>query len=154
MMALLVESKKETCQLMRAFGYDPVRVVAGSLTPVGFDEHDTDGQKVRRTWSSVMHWPLIEAALERDHRRGAAPTRKGADDAVEHPAHYTSDPSGVECITITRHRNFNVGNALKYLWRAGLKRDEGRDDRAKQVEDLRKAIWYVQDEITRLEGER
>jgi hypothetical protein len=67
-------------------------------------------------------------------------------DAVEHPAHYTSDPSGVECIAITRHRNFNVGNAFKYLWRAGLKDD------AKQVEDLRKAVWYINDEIERLSG--
>ena len=67
-------------------------------------------------------------------------------DAVEHPSHYTSDPSGVECIAITRHRNFNVGNAFKYLWRAGLKDD------AKQVEDLRKAIWYINDEIERLSG--
>lgn len=67
-------------------------------------------------------------------------------DAVEHPSHYTSDPSGVECIAITRHRNFNVGNAFKYLWRAGLKDD------AKQVEDLRKAVWYINDEIERLSG--
>ena len=67
-------------------------------------------------------------------------------DPVNHPAHYTSDPSGVECITITRHRNFNVGNAIKYLWRAGLK-DEG-----KTVEDLRKAVFYIQDEIKRLEA--
>ena len=67
-------------------------------------------------------------------------------DVVNHPSHYTSDPSGVECITITRHRNFNVGNAFKYLWRAGLKDD------AKQVEDLRKAIFYINDEIERLNG--
>jgi len=65
-------------------------------------------------------------------------------DAVNHPAHYTSDPSGVECITITRHRNFNVGNAMKYLWRAGLKDD------ARHVEDLEKALWYISDEIERL----
>jgi hypothetical protein len=65
--------------------------------------------------------------------------------AVNHPRHYTSDPSGIECIQITRHRNFNVGNAFKYLWRAGLKEDAG-------VQDLRKAIWYIEDEIKRLEG--
>lgn len=67
-------------------------------------------------------------------------------DQVNHPAHYTSDPSGVECIQITRHRNFNVGNAFKYLWRAGLKDDQ------KHIEDLQKAIFYIQDEINRLEG--
>ena len=75
---------------------------------------------------------------------------KAAIDSVNHPDHYTSDPSGVECIQITRHRNFNVGNAFKYLWRAGLKQDPGKDALEKQVEDLRKAIFYINDEITRL----
>lgn len=69
-------------------------------------------------------------------------------DPVNHPKHYTSDPSGVECIEITRHRNFNIGNAFKYLWRAGLK--DGNSD----IDDLKKAIWYIQDEIERLEGEQ
>lgn len=61
---------------------------------------------------------------------------------VNHPKHYNSHPSGVECITITRHMNFNIGNAIKYLWRAGLKDD------AKQ--DLQKAAWYINDELKRL----
>ena len=69
-----------------------------------------------------------------------------AHDPVNHPKHYTSDPSGVECIEITRHRNFNIGNALKYLWRAGLK--DGNSD----IQDLKKAVWYIEDEIKRLEG--
>lgn len=68
-------------------------------------------------------------------------------DNVEHPSHYCSDPSGIECIQITRWRNFNIGNAIKYLWRAGLK--EGNSN----TQDLRKAIWYIQDEIKKLEGE-
>jgi hypothetical protein len=67
-------------------------------------------------------------------------------DQVNHPPHYTQDPSGVEAIQITRHRNFNIGNAFKYLWRAGLK------DEAKTIQDLEKAIFYIQDEIKRLEG--
>jgi hypothetical protein len=71
---------------------------------------------------------------------------KKMNDMVNHPPHYTSDPSGVECIQITRHRNFNVGNAIKYLWRAGIKND------AKQIEDLKKAIFYINDEINRLES--
>lgn len=66
-----------------------------------------------------------------------------AHDPVQNPVHYTSDPSGVECIQITRHRNFNIGNAIKYLWRAGLKEDA-------KIQDLRKAIWYIEDEIKRL----
>lgn len=66
-------------------------------------------------------------------------------DMVNHPVHYTSDPSGVECIEITRHRNFNIGNAFKYLWRAGLKNEETI------IQDLRKAIFYIEDEIKRIE---
>jgi hypothetical protein len=67
-------------------------------------------------------------------------------DQVNHPYHYTTDPSGVEAIEITRHRNFNIGNAIKYLWRAGIK------DESKHIEDLKKAMFYIQDEINRLEG--
>lgn len=66
-------------------------------------------------------------------------------EAVNHPSHYNADPSGIECIEIVRHRNFNIGNAIKYLWRAGLK------DGNKDVQDLKKAIWYIEDEIKRLE---
>ena len=64
-------------------------------------------------------------------------------DPINHPPHYTQHPSGVECITITEHYNFNVGNAIKYLWRAGLK------DGADADSDLRKAAWYVQREVER-----
>lgn len=71
---------------------------------------------------------------------------------VNHPKHYTSDPSGIECIDITRHRNFNVGNAIKYLWRAGLKIDADKSSINKQIEDLEKAVWYIVDEIHRLGG--
>lgn len=64
-------------------------------------------------------------------------------DLVNHPPHYTGHPSGVECITITEHMGFNLGNAVKYIWRADLKGDA--------IEDLRKAAWYVQREIERRE---
>lgn len=73
---------------------------------------------------------------------------KKFNDMVNHPTHYASDPSGVECIEITRHRNFNIGNAIKYLWRAGLK------DSNKTIEDLEKAIFYINDEINRLRGSK
>lgn len=77
---------------------------------------------------------------------------KNKNDQINHPKHYTSDPSGIECIDITRHRNFNIGNAIKYLWRAGLKEDKDRKLIDKQVEDLDKAVWYLVDEIHRLGG--
>lgn len=63
--------------------------------------------------------------------------------AVHHPGHYTSHPSGVECISITEHMNFCLGNAIKYIWRAGLKSDD-------PDQDLAKAIWYLERERARL----
>lgn len=64
-------------------------------------------------------------------------------DPVNHPSHYTTHPSGVECIQITEHMNFCLGNAVKYIWRAGLKNDNA-------IEDLRKAAFYINREIERL----
>jgi len=63
-------------------------------------------------------------------------------DTVNNPRHYTSHPSGVECIEITEHMNFCLGNAVKYIWRANLK--------GKEIEDLRKARWYIDREIQRI----
>lgn len=74
-------------------------------------------------------------------------------DNVNHPEHYTSHPSGVECIEITRHYCFAIGNAIKYLWRAGLKKDASLSDNQKEVEDLKKAIWYIKDRIKQLGGD-
>jgi hypothetical protein len=65
-------------------------------------------------------------------------------DAVN-PNHYRSHPSGVECIQITEHMNFTLGNAVKYIWRAGLKSED-------PIEDLEKARWYVSREIERLKA--
>jgi len=60
-------------------------------------------------------------------------------DPVNHPKHYTDHPSGIECIQVTEHMGFNLGNALKYIWRCDLKKDA--------IEDLNKAIWYIQREL-------
>ena len=60
-------------------------------------------------------------------------------DEVNHPNHYTAHPSGVECIQITEHMGFNLGNAIKYVWRADLK--------GNTVQDLKKAAWYIEREI-------
>jgi hypothetical protein len=64
-------------------------------------------------------------------------------DMVNQPPHYRAHPSGVECIAITEHMSFNVGNAVKYLWRA--------DHKGSPLEDLKKARWYVDREIQRRE---
>lgn len=65
-------------------------------------------------------------------------------DDINHPSHYTSNPSGIECIEVVEHMTFNRGNAIKYLWRAGLK------DHPDGLKDLDKAIWYCQREKQRL----
>jgi hypothetical protein len=65
-------------------------------------------------------------------------------DPIDHPSHYTAHPCGVECIAVVEHFNFNLGNAVKYIWRAGLK--------GAVVEDLKKARWYIDREISRIEN--
>lgn len=66
--------------------------------------------------------------------------------AVNHPGHYMAHPLGVECLDVTRHMGFNLGNAVKYLWRAGLKGDA--------LEDLEKALFYIRDALAQREGQR
>jgi hypothetical protein len=66
---------------------------------------------------------------------------------IDHPKHYNSHPAGIECIDVIEHWPHNIGAAVKYLWRAGLK--PGTDT----LTDLRKAAWYVAREISRLEKE-
>lgn len=74
-------------------------------------------------------------------------------ETVNHPPHYNSLPATcsqcgapIECIDVVRHCDFDIGNAIKYLWRAGQKGDA--------VEDLRKAAWYINDAIQQLEAQR
>lgn len=73
-------------------------------------------------------------------------------DKVNHPKHYTwlKDKCGVEVIDITRHMDFCLGNAVKYLLRAGHKTEQGYTDREKEVEDLRKSVFYINDRINQL----
>lgn len=62
---------------------------------------------------------------------------------INHPAHYASHPSGVECIEIVEHMSFNLGNVIKYLWRA--------DEKGAPLDDLKKARWYLDREIQKRE---
>lgn len=64
-------------------------------------------------------------------------------DKINHPKHYTSHPSGIECIQVTEHMSFNLGNVIKYLWRA--------DDKGAPLDDLKKARWYLDREIVKRE---
>lgn len=74
-----------------------------------------------------------------DYRLAKDGTIVMQNDPVNHPKHYTDHPSGVECIQITEHMGFCLGNAIKYIWRADLKNDA--------IEDLEKAKWYIEREL-------
>ena len=89
---------------------------------------------------SMVRW--CEGVLDKsgDHTDKHAPES----DPVNHPKHYTSHGSGIECIQLTEHMNFCLGNAIKYVWRADLKHDA--------IEDLKKAVWYIEREIARRGG--
>ena len=96
---------------------------------------------------AVLQKELAEsvANLKAERARNADDDNGKANDVptevINHPAWYNNSPSGVECITVTEHMNFNVGNAIKYLWRA--------DAKDSSLENLRKALWYVDREIGR-----
>ena len=64
-------------------------------------------------------------------------------DPINHPEHYTSHPSGTECIEIAEHFDFVIGNIIKYAWRAGLKKGSPR------IEDLEKCLWYARRAVER-----
>ena len=69
-------------------------------------------------------------------------------DVVNHPSHYTDGKIEVIDFIEDKWLNFHRGNAVKYIARAGKK------DSAKEIEDLEKAVWYLQREIKRLKGEK
>ncbi len=85
------------------------------------------------------HVCIMNAGHFGDHSSGSFTWKQ--DDAVNHPPHYASSPAGIEAIDVTEHFNFNMGNAIKYIWRADLK--------GKPIEDLKKAAWYIEREIER-----
>lgn len=111
----------------------------GRITPDVKDPHDSAGDRPRSL-------SLRRRALAVQDSGSPAPGPKDdtpvvAEDAIN-PSHYRKHPSGIECIEVTRHMNFNVGNAIKYLWRYM--------DKGDPIENLKKAQWYLDDEIRRL----
>ena len=76
------------------------------------------------------------------------------EDNVNHPPHYTwlKDKCGIEVIDITRHMDFCLGNAIKYILRAGHKQEASMSNKEKEIEDLKKAIFYINDKIAQIEG--
>lgn len=99
-------------------------VISNCVNPVASNE-----AYCQNHWSQLFHEKNARTGITAPH------------DPVNHPKHYNAHPSGVECITITRHMNFNIGNAIKYLWRA--------EEKGNAIQDLEKAVWYINDEINR-----
>ena len=83
-------------------------------------------------------WDLARFQLKK-----GCPTHQDYSDEVEQPKHYNSHPSGIECIDIVQHMGFNLGNVIKYVWRADLK--------GKDIQDLEKAKKYLEFEIKKRE---
>ena len=112
----------------------------------GYWDHDMDGYKSYCKGFGIVLWQrqpnqtTIDAM--NDYKTEAFDTKE----MVNHPEHYNKHPSGIECIDIARHHDFAIGSAIKYLWRAGLK------DSDNEVQDLKKAVWYIQDKIKQLES--
>lgn len=111
--------------------YDPYRVALEHITSRKIEPYGGEGKKPE---PFTISFNYEDAVLTCDGM-------EVIHDPVNHPAHYTKHPSGVECIEITRHMNFNIGNAIKYLWRS--------NDKGQPIQDLEKAVWYINDEIER-----
>lgn len=117
------------------------------------DTHDTTGEmfgapRIRRRPVNLLS-SEGDAPGQRDDQAVPQEEAISASPPIEdpiNPSHYRRHPSGIECIEIARHMNFNVGNAIKYLWRY--------QDKGDPVESLKKAQWYLDDEIRRLQGAR
>jgi hypothetical protein len=92
-------------------------------------------------WLAQALWAVNQPTLVRGMHKEKAMADTEQHDPVNKPKHYLSHPSGIECITITEHMGFCLGNAMKYIWRADEKHDA--------IEDLRKARWYIDREIAR-----
>jgi hypothetical protein len=120
---------------------------AYQIKPVEVRPAKVNDAKWVNTWGS---WGSGYLEIERDKANQRIKEWQMSDDnkpdLVNHPPHYTQHPSGIECIQVTEHLNFCRGNAIKYIWRAGEKGSE--------IEDLKKAAWYINREIARLEKQQ
>ena len=100
----------------------------------------SNAESIRPTrFPSGVKIDMADVTLEVSRGKSKSRINKPKVDMVNHPPHYTSHPSGVECIQITEHMGFNLGNALKYIWRADLK--------GSAIEDLEKAVFYINREL-------
>jgi hypothetical protein len=110
-----------------------------------YDPREHNALDVKCT-AAQLDAAIMRRAANHAETQAAAEALSAAGYDKINPTHYRKHPSGVECITVTEHMPFNLGNAVKYIWRAGEKPD------ANTVDDLKKAAWYVNREIERLGG--
>lgn len=120
------------------------RVIYVGKNFVTLEGRDCEYSRFGNVENFKKFWRPYEASNDKAH-----------DDKVNHPSHYTwlKDLCGIEVIDITRHMDFNLGNSIKYILRSGHKKEEGYTDKQKTIEDLKKAIWYLNDEINMLQKE-
>lgn len=144
----LQEAVDETCREYN--GHDP----CVALDKVSRACKATPGQCKVQKWREALEQARAREALEAvEIDRGSECFQNGnthSMDTVSHPRHYAEGYShGAEVIDITENLNFNRGNVVKYVCRAGKK------DPAKEREDLEKAAWYLRRELARIkEGRR
>lgn len=114
--------------------------------------NSNNGQKVIQFPQIVGDYEYFAKTFETNNFN----TDKVKEDRVNSPKHYTwlKEKCGIEVIDITRHMDFNLGNAVKYLLRAGYKTEEGYSNKQKEIEDLEKSIWYINDRIKQLKNEK
>lgn len=109
---------------------------------------NTNGHKVERLPDIIKDTEYFTPTFE------TCSTSDAKVDMVNHPSHYTwlKERCGIEVIDITRWLDFNIGNAVKYLLRAGHKTEKGLTNKDKAIQDLEKAIWYITDKINQLKS--
>jgi DNA-binding MarR family transcriptional regulator len=104
---------------------------------VSHKKRDTSVDRKNDAESAKLEVAIDTLNKTQDRLNGVSP------ELVDHPAHYNQHPSGVECIDVVEHMSFNLGNAMKYIWRA--------DEKGSPVTDIEKAIWYLEREKSRRE---
>ena len=118
------------------FNFNPFEII------IGFTENAVAGTFIQRADDKIITYREMFTLLSvQEGWKGATESIIDTSDPVNNPSHYTGHPSGIECIRITEHMGFNLGNALKYIWRCDLKLDA--------VEDLKKARWYIDRELAK-----
>ena len=117
-------------------------------------QSDVDGSLVDEC--NYTHYWSDRESFEKYFKKCTLLTKDSSNDRVNHPSHYTwlKKLCGIEVIDITRHMNFNLGNVIKYVLRSGHKSEEGMSDKQKRIEDLKKAVFYLNNEINRIENDK